>query len=271
MLSEVRVRQAKASEKPRKLADAPGLYLLITPNGGKWWRFKYRFGGKAQGLSMGVYPDVSLKLARERRDAARALLVQGINPSEDRKVAKARAAAAESQSSAAVAREWFEKFSPNWAPAHARNVIRQLERDVFPWLGSKPVREIEAPQLLGVLRQVEARGYLTTAHRIKQTCGGIFRYAIATCRASRDPSADLRGALPPATRRHYGALTDPAEVGALMRAIAAYRGSFIVCSALRLAPLLFVRPGELRRAEWAELDLDGAIWRIPANSAARST
>jgi integrase len=163
-----------------------------------------------------------------------------------------------------VAREWFEKFSPIWAPTHASTIIRRLERDVFPWLGGRPLGEITAVELLEALRRVEARGALETAHRLKQICGQVFRYATATGRARRDPSADLRGALPPVKERHHAALTKPADVAALLRSIGAYQGSFVVRCALRLAPLVFVRPGELRQAEWSEIDLNGATWRIPA-------
>jgi integrase len=266
-LTDVKARNAKPGLKPRKLFDGRGLFLLVTPRGGRWWRFKYRFGAKAKTLSLGVYPDVGLKDARERRDDARKLLAAGVDPSAERKADRAAQAAEmarETSTFELVAREWFEKYSPIWAPSHAATVIRRLERDVFPWLGPRPVGEITAVELLEVLRRVEARGALETAHRIKQICGQAFRYAIATGRASRDPSGDLRGALPPGKETHHAAVTEPADVAALLRAINGYRGSFVVRNALRLAPLVFVRPGELRKAEWSELDLAGAIWRIPA-------
>jgi integrase len=263
-LADVKIRNAKPDVKPRKLFDGRGLFLLLTPSGGKWWRFKYRFGGKAKTLSLGIYPDVGLREARERRDEARKLLAAGVDPGVERKAAKAAVVARATGTVELVAREWFEKYSPIWAPGHAATVIRRLERDVFPWLGGRPVGEIVAIELLEVLRRVEARGALETAHRIKQICGQVFRYAIATGRASRDPSADLRGALPPVKETHHAALTKPVEVAALLGAINGYRGSFVVRCALRLAPLVFVRPGELRKAEWAEIDLDGAVWRIQA-------
>jgi integrase len=266
-LSDAAVRQAKPAAKARKLFDGRGLFLLLTPAGGKWWRFKYRFGGKAKTLSLGVYPDVGLREARERREAARKALAVGIDPGAERKAAKVAAIAAERREHdtlETVAREWFGKYSPAWASGHAVTVIRRLERDVFPWLGGRPVGEITAVELLDVLRRVEARGALETAHRIHQVCGQVFRYAIATGRASRDPSRDLRGALPPVRETHHAALTKPADVGALMRSIGGYQGSFIVRCALRLTPLTFVRPGELRKAEWSEFDFDGATWRIPA-------
>lgn len=267
VLTDVKVRNAKPEVKPRKLFDGRGLFLLVTPSGGRWWRFKYRFGAKAKTLSLGVYPDVGLKEARERRDEARKLLANGVDPSVERKAEKAAQVAEMARETCTfelVAREWFGKYSPTWAPGHAATVIRRLERDVFPWLGGRPVGEITAVELLEVLRRVEARGALETAHRIHQICGQVFRYVIATARASRDPSADLRGALPPVREKHHAALTKPADVAALLRSINGYQGSFVVRCALRLAPLVFVRPGELRTAEWSELDLDGAIWRIPA-------
>jgi len=267
-LTEAKIRLAKPAAKLRKIFDGRGMFLLITPGGGKWWRFKYRFGGKAKTLSLGVYPDVGLREARDRRDEARKLLASAVDPGEQRKAAKAEKTKVERRerdSFEALAREWFEKFSPAWASSHAVTVIRRLERDVFPWLGGRVVGEIAALELLEVLRRVEARGALETAHRIKQIAGQVFRYAIATGRASRDPSGDLRGALPPVREKHHAALTRPAEAAGLMRAIATYQGSFVVRSALRLAALTFVRPGELRNAEWAEIDLDGAVWRIPAH------
>jgi integrase len=264
MLSDTAIRQAKPTVKPRKLFDASGLYLLVAPTGGKWWRLKYRFAGKERLLALGTYPDVGLKQAREKRDAARKLVAAGIDPGAQRKAAKAALVQRTEGSFEAVAREWFEKFSAGWAPTHAATIIRRLERDVFPWLGTRPAGEIAAPDLLTALRRVEARGALETAHRIHQVCGQVFRYAVATGRAQRDPSADLRGALPPVREKHHAALTEPKQVGALLRAINEYQGTFVTRCALRLAPLVFVRPGELRKAEWSEFDLDGATWRIPA-------
>ncbi|HUY18681.1 MAG TPA: integrase arm-type DNA-binding domain-containing protein [Candidatus Binataceae bacterium] len=264
MLTDSAIRQAKPSTKPCKLFDGAGLYLLIAPIGGKWWRLKYRFGGREKLLSLGTYPETSLKLAREKRDSARKLIAAGVDPSVERRAAKVALVQRESGSLEAVAREWFEKFSANWAPTHANTIIRRMERDVFPWLGRRPVGEITAAELLTALRRVESRGALETAHRVHQICGQVFRYAIATGRAQRDPSGDLRGALPPVKETHHSALTEPKQVGALMRSINGYQGSFVVRCALRLAPLVFVRPGELRKAEWSEFDLDGATWRIPA-------
>jgi integrase len=266
-LTDVKIRNAKPGVKPHKLFDGRGLFLLVTPTGGKWWRFKYRFGGKAKTLSLGVYPDVGLREARDRRESTRKLLSTGVDPGVERKATKAARAAEVARETGTfelIAREWFSRHTPGWAPGHADTVIRRLERDVFPWLGGRQVGEITAVELLEVLRRVETRGALETAHRIHQICGQVFRYAIATGRAPRDPSADLRGALPPVREKHHAAVTKPAEVAALVRSINSYHGSFVVRCAMRLAPLVFVRPGELRAAEWSEIDLDGAIWRIPA-------
>lgn len=258
------IENAKAEDKPRKLADEKGLFLLITPKGGKWWRLKYRFGGKEKLLSLGVYGDVSLKAARERRDEARRLLAEGIDPGHHRKTAKRMQSERAANSFETVAREWFTKFSPAWAAGHSEKIIRRLERDVFPWIGGRPIAEISAPELLDVLRRIEERGAVETAHRAKQNAGQIFRFAIATGRAVRDPSGDLRGALTPWKPQHYPAITDPKEIGPLLRAMDGFTGTFPVKCALKLAPMLLVRPGELRQAEWAEINLDAATWEIPA-------
>lgn len=263
-LTDTAIRTAKPGDKPLKLTDEKGLFLLIAPAGGKWWRFRYRYDGKHKMLSMGIYPEVPLKLARERRDEARRLLAEGIDPGEHRKATKNMQADRAANSFEAVAREWFAKYSTTWVPSHSERIIRRLERDVFPWLGNKPIAEVNAPALLASLRRIEDRGALETAHRALQNCGQVFRYAIATGRAERDPSQDLRGALPPTRQTHHASITDPHAIGGLLRAMDAYSGSFVTKCALRLAPLVFVRPGELREAEWAEFDLDAATWEIPA-------
>jgi integrase len=259
-LSNTAILNAKPTDKPYALTDERGLSILIQPTGGKWWRFRYRFEGKAKMLSFGVYPDVGLKDARERRDAARKLLADGVDPGEHRKAAKAVKVERAANSFEVIGREWFEKNRETWAPSHADKIIKRLENDVFPWLGGKAIAEITAPDVLTVLRRIEGRGTLDTAHRAGGNCSQIFRYAIATGRAVRDPVPDLRGALPPARGGNFAAITEPAKVAELLRAIDAFSGTFVVKSALLLAPLLFVRPGELRRAEWAGFDLDKAEW-----------
>lgn len=260
-LTDVAIRAAKPADKPLRLFDADGLYLEVAPAGGKWWRFKYRFGGKEKRISLGVYPDVGLRDARERRDGARKLLANGVDPGVARKVQKAATVERTANSFEAVAREWFARYSPGWAKSHADKIMARLEKDAFPWLGSRAIAEIKAPELLSVLRRVEGRGAVDTAHRVQQNCGQVFRYAVATGRAERDVSADLKGALPPARHTHFASVTNPQEVAALLRALDGFQGTFVVQCALRLAPMFFVRPGELRTAEWSQFDLDKAEWR----------
>lgn len=263
-LTDTAVKNAKPSDKPIRLHDERGLYLEISPAGGKWWRFKYRFDNKEKRLSLGVYPDVSLKLARQRRDDARKLMADGVDPGENRKAVKAAKSERAANSFEVVAREWFEKKSPSWAASNSEKVMQRLEKDAFPWLGNRPIAEITPPELLKALRRIEDRGAIETAHRVRNYCGQIFRYAIATGRAERDASLDLKGALTTPVKQHRAAITDPGETGQLLRAIDDYKGYFVTKCALRLAPLLFVRPGELRKAEWVEIDLDKAEWNIPA-------
>lgn len=263
-LSDVACRKAKAETKAYKLADMRGLHLLVSPNGSKGWRLRYRWQGKEQMLSLGVYPDVSLAMARERRDEARRQLAEGLNPSAHKKAEKQRQQLALGSSFEAISREWLEKHSPNWTPEHGERIRRRLEVDVWPWLGAQDVAEIKPVDVLTVLRRIEERGALQTAHRARSDIGLIYRYAVATGRAQRDVTADLRGALPPVKEKHHGSITEPAKVGELLRAIDVYRGGFITRCALRLSPLVFVRPGELRAATWEEFDLDAAEWRIPA-------
>jgi integrase len=260
-LTDRKIHSTKPTEKPQRLFDERGLYLEISPAGGKWWRLKYRFGGKEKRISLGVYPEVSLKEARERRDESRKLVADGIDPSENRKATKAASVHRASNSFEVVTREWFAKYSPGWAESHSTRVIRLFERDIFPWIGGRPIAEVLAPELLGVLRRIENRGALDTAHRALNNCGQVFRYAVATGRCTRDPSGDLRGALPPVKGGHFAASTEPQRVGEILRAMDGYEGMLTVRSALRLAPMLFVRPGELRKAEWKDIDLDAAEWR----------
>lgn len=259
-LSDARVRNVKAGEKPIKLSDGGGLFLLVQPNGAKGWRLAYRFEGKQKLLSLGIYPAVTLKDAREKREELKRQLAKGIDPSAVRKAVKW----AEGDTFEALAREWFNKFSASWAKGHAEKIIRRLERDIFPWIGKRPTKEISPPELLAVLRRIEARGAVETAHRAMQNCGQIFRYGIATGRAERDPAADLRGAIPPTKVQHHPSVKDPKAIAKLLKAIDGYEGTIVARCALQLAPLVFVRPGELRHAEWSEIDLELADWRIPA-------
>lgn len=210
---------------------------------------------------MGVYPDVPLALACERRDAARKLLAQGMDPSENKKAEKAAGADRAANSFEVIAREWYAKNQATWTPSHGERIIRRLERDVFPWIGGKPIADFTAPELLAAGRRIESRGALETAHRALQNCGQVLRYAVATGRALRDVSGDLKGALPPTRETHLAAVTEPAQVAPMLRAFDNHSGSFVTKCALRLAPLVFVRPGELHKAEWADIDLDNAEWR----------
>ena len=236
---------------------------MVSPTGGKLWRLKYRFGGTERLLTLGTYPQTSLAGARQKRDDARALIEKGIDPGDTKKAQKA-AETQETETFEVIAREWHTKFSPSWAASHSGKIIRRLELYVFPWLGNRPIKSITAPELLTVLRRIEAKGTLETAHRTQQNCGQVFRYAVATGRAERDPSGDLRGAIPPASAKHMATITDPKEIAGLLRSIDDYRGSIVTRCALQLAPLVFVRPGELRHAEWVEIDFETAEWRIPA-------
>jgi integrase len=276
-LTDTAIRNAKPGNKPVKLFDERGLFLIVTPSGGKWWRFRYKFDGKEKLLSLGVYPDVPLasrvikdeetgktrkiKGARELRDEARELLAQGVDPGENRKAQKATRQNRAANSFEVVAREWYSKYASSWSEAHGERIIRRFERDVFPWIGGRPVADIAPSELLSVVRRVESRGALETAHRALANCGQVFRYAVATGRAERDPSGDLRGALPPVKGEHFAAVTEPKQVGQLLRTLDGYEGTFIVACALRLAPLVFVRPGELRKAEWVDINLDAGEWR----------
>lgn len=260
-LTDTAIRNAKPQSKPLKISDGGGLFVIVNPSGSKWWRYSYRFNGKQKTLSLGTYPEISLKDARDRHAELRKLLAQGVDPGETRKAVKAAGAEKAANSFEVIAREWFAKHMTGKAESHKNKVIARLENDVFPWIGNRPIADIKAPELLATVRRTESRGALDTAHRLLQNCGQIFRYAVATGRAERDPSQDLKGALPPAKQNHFAAITDPLQVGELLRAIDGFKGTFQVKCALRLAPMLFVRPGELRRAKWADFDLDKASWR----------
>ena len=227
-LTDTAVRNAKPTDKTRRMFDARGLYLEVAPSGGKWWRLKYRYGGKEKRLSLGVYPDVSLKEARDRRDDARKLLANEIDPSENRKAQKAANSKRATNSFEVVAREWFTKHSVHWSASHANRIIRRLERDIFPWIGGSPISDVTAPQLLDAVRRIEDRGALETAHRALGNCGQVFRYAVATGRAERDPTGDLRGALPPVKGKHFASVTEPKKVAEILRALDDYEGTLVV-------------------------------------------
>ncbi|MEI7868672.1 MAG: integrase arm-type DNA-binding domain-containing protein [Candidatus Methylumidiphilus sp.] len=259
-LTDTTVNNLKPQAKPTKDFDGGGLYIEVLPAGGKYWRLKYRFDGKEKRLALGVYPKVTLKQARAKRDEAKDLLAKGIDPAEQRKATKA----AESDTLKAIYLEWFAKNAKRWKESHSVTISQRMESNILPWLGARPINDITPKELLTTLQRVEARGATETAHRVKQVCGQVFRYAVATGRAERDPTYDLRGAIPPAKAKSFASITEPKEMGALLRAIDGYQGSYIVRQALRLAPLVFVRPGELRAAEWAEFDIERAEWRIPA-------
>jgi integrase len=283
LLSDPAVRKASPRDKPFKLSDGGGLLLEVRPEGGKWWRWRYRFEGKEKMLSLGTYPDVSLSEARTRRNAARATLTAGTDPSQARKTKKAAREHLEIQAvqiaSGApmlgtfehVAREWLEQVhKPAVSERYALRSQTQLESDVFPWIGQRQAAEVSAPIVLDLLRKVAARGALDTAHRVKQTIGLVMRYAIATGHAERDPTPDLREALPTPIKRHFSAILEPVKVGELLRAIDGYEGHPATRTALQLAALVFQRPGNVRAMQWAHLDLDAGEWLIPASEMKRN-
>lgn len=264
MLTRLQIESVQAPLKSTRLFDGRGLYIEFAPSGGRWWRLKYRFGGKEKRISLGVYPDVGLKEARDKRDAARKQIAAGIDPGQQRKAEQRTLIEQTVNTFEAIAREWFAMVSPTWVVSHSSKIIRRLEREVFPWIGAKPIKEVTAPELLSVVRRAEVRGFNETAHRILQHSGCVFRYAVATGRAERDPTRDLAGALAPVVKEHFASISDPTGVGKLLLAMDEYPGEFVTACALRLSALLFVRPGELRKAEWSELDMSKAEWRIPA-------
>ncbi len=260
-LSDTAIRSAKPSDKPVRLFDGGGLYVEISPAGGKLWRLKYRFDGKEKRLSLGAYPEIGLKDARERREDAKRLLAQGIDPGGVKKAQKAAKAAQAANSFEVLCREWLEQRKDAVEPEQHKKTLARMENDVFPWLGSRPIGDISAAEVLSVLRRIDERGARYTAHRVRSEISRAFRYAVATGRAERDPCPDLRGAIQPVKTEHMPAITTPKEAGELLRAFDAFRGTFVVKCALHLAPLLFVRPGELRKAKWRDFDLDKAEWR----------
>ena len=238
-LADVAIRKAKPETKSYKMADGGGMFLFVHTNGGKYWRMDYSFEAKRKTLALGVYPDVSLADARNRRDDARKLLANGVDPSEVKKAQATSIVANTENSFEVIAREWFNRHAPNWKENHSSKIIARLEKDIFPWIGSKAITSINAQDLLTTVRRIEARGALETAHRALACCGQVYRYAVATQRAERDPTGDLRGALPPVkNKNHFAAITEPKMVGELMRDIDGYQGSYIVKGAFKLSPYL---------------------------------
>lgn len=263
-LLDVTIRNAKPKTKPYKLIDAGGLYVQVTPAGGKLWRWKYRYNKKERLASFGKYPRVSLAEARAKHQMLRDRLAAGEDPAEHLRQEKETQQGIAQNTFELVAREWHKKNLDTWTEQYAGQIMRRLEADIFSQIGDAPISELKPMHMLTALQKIEDRGARETAHRIKQTCGQILRYAVATGRAERDIVADLRGALAPVKKGHHAALTDPGDVAGLMRAIDGYDGSFVVKCALRLLPLVFVRPGELQKMEWAEVDLEQKQWCIPS-------
>ena len=259
-LTDTAIRAAKAEDKARKLFDGDGLFLFVTPTGTKSWRLKYRYMNKEKLLALGLYPQVSLKDARERAATARKLVASDIDPSVERKQSKELM----QNTFELVALEWHEKQTPAWSERYAADVMKRMKRNIFPIIGSRPIMAVSAPELLALIRKIEARGTNEVAHIVRTICSSVFRYAIASGRAERDPAADLKGALQRRVRKSHAALTAPEAVGDLMNAIDNYPGSLVVRSALQLMALTFCRSGEIRRAEWKEIDFADALWRIPA-------
>lgn len=259
-LTDTAIRGIKPADKARKFFDGNGLFLYVAPSGTKSWRVKYRFQGREKLLTLGTYPQLSLKEAREASNDAKKLLRRGIDPSAQKKAASR----IEENSFEAIAREWHANKKSAWSERYAEDVLERIAVNVFPYLGKYPISEITPPELLAVLRKIEARGASYQANRIRESCSQIFRYAIATGRAERDTAADLRGALKPHITTSRAAITDPVEVGGLLRAIDAYTGNVVTRCGLQLLALTFLRPGEVRLGEWDEIDMEEKLWRIPA-------
>jgi integrase len=257
LLPETTVRTAKPKDKPYLLRDGGGLWLVVESSGRKWWKMRVVFAKKENSFSLGEYPSISLASARAKREGIRKQMAEGIDPGAVRKAEKVREAG--EGCFEAVAREWHKRFSAKWSAGHAETILLRLEKDVFPYIGQRTIAEITPPEVLKVLRRIEERS-LETAHRVKYSCGQIFRYAVSSGYATLDPVGPLRDALPPVHNKHMAAPTDPKAIAPLLRMIEGYEGSIVVKCALRLASLLFVRPGELRSMEWKDVDLDAAEW-----------
>lgn len=260
-LTATAVKAAKAKRKQYRLYDERGLYLQVSPSGGKYWRFKYRVDGRERVLALGVFPEIGLADARDRREAARRLVARGIDPGKQRRARREARAKARQDSFEVIGREWAQR--QRWTERHRDRVLARLKNDIFPQIGSDAITAIDAPQILAALRRVEARGAVDTAHRERGYTSQIFRYAIATGRAVHDPAADLKGALTATKTKHFASITDPRQIGPLLVAIDGYQGTEVVRLALRLMPYVFLRPGNFRSAEWSQIDFRGREWRIP--------
>lgn len=282
-LTDTAIRAVKLGDARNRLTDGEGLYLRLFVKGrSHGWRFDYTFQGKRKGLSLGTYPSTSLALAREKAEAARRLVAAGIDPSEHRKGEKARVAEQLQRAQLEeaglpspdtfehVAREWYEKRKADWAPSYGQKIIQRFEADVFPFIGRTRIADLTPPRILEVLRRIEGRGVVETAHRALENCSQVFRYAVASGHVTSDPCRDLKGALAKPRVKHFPAITEPGRLGELMRAIHGYQGTYVVRAALKLAPLVLLRPGELRYATWDEFDLDGGVWTVPSGRMKRS-
>lgn len=263
-LSDVAISNLKPTGRLEKHYDGGGLHLVMSPTGGKSWRFSYRFNGAQRLLSIGKYPAITLKQAREKHRLAKTMLEEGVDPAKHKQETKKLNGENLENSFANVAKEWHMKFLPTWTEKHGNDIWVRLSKNVLKYLGQKPIGTIKPSELLAVLRRIENRGALEQAHRVMQICGNVFRYAVATDRAERDITADLRGAIPPKKVKHHASITEPKEVGRLLLAMEDYTGHFAIECAMKLSPLVFVRPSELRCAEWKEFDFEAAEWRVPA-------
>ena len=264
-LTDTRCKGAKPKEKDYKISDEKGLYMIIKITGAKWWRFDYTFDGKRKTLSLGTYPDISLKIARERRDEYRRMVATGIDPAANRKASKLVESIEVQDCFKLIALEWLNVKKSEWVSSHYSKIESRLKREILPWLGDKAITEIKPIDILTILKRIQERGTLETAHRAKSDIGQIFRYAIQTDRAKDNPTIHLSGALKTPKEKHMASIVEPEKVGDLLRQIDGYQGTFIVRCALQLAPLVFVRPGELRQAEWNDINLETAEWRFKAS------
>ncbi|PKO44187.1 MAG: integrase [Betaproteobacteria bacterium HGW-Betaproteobacteria-22] len=274
-LTDTKIKASKPKDKAYKLYDEAGLFLIVTPSGGKWWRFKYVFNGKEKLLSLGTYPEVPIAGywhdpqtkkhwidgARDKRNKARELVASGMDPSEVRKIHKSTQSENATNTFEFIARVWLKGYSSNLSPATAEKNLRLFERDLFPWIGNRPIAELKPKEILDTARRIEARGAVDTAKRAIQLCGQVFQQAVIDEKVMSDPTRDIRRAIKPLKDKHFASLTDPKDVAELLRAIDAFKGSFVVMSAIRLAPLVFVRPVELRKAKWRDIDLKAKEWR----------